>query len=118
LHADVFLAAERGIHQRQALLNAQIGASPTTAPLEAKAAGEHLAEEVLHLREHVSDAALTAASAAFEPGVPELIVDLALLVIREDLVGLVDLFEIRLRLRIPLIPIRMVAQSLAFVGLA
>ena len=53
-----------------------------------------------------------------QPGVPELIVDLALLLVGEDLVGLVARPEFALRGRVPGVAVGVVLQGLALVSLA
>jgi hypothetical protein len=62
--------------------------------------------------------AVEATAARLERRVAELIVSPAFVVVREDLIGLVDLFELGLGGRIPRVPIGMVLQRLALVRLA
>ena len=53
-----------------------------------------------------------------QPGVPELVVDATLLVVRQDLVGLVDLFELGLGRGVPRVSVGVVLQRFAPVRLA
>ena len=53
-----------------------------------------------------------------EPGVPELVVDATLLLVREDLIGLVDLFELGLAGGIPRVSVGVVFQRFPPVRLA
>jgi hypothetical protein len=107
-------ATERGLLEREPLLHAEVTA-PTTARL-AEAPREHLGEEILHVGEDISDA--SAHAAPFEARVSELVVDSTLVPIRQHLVGLVDLLEDGLRLRVTLVAVWVVLQRLALIGLA
>ncbi len=104
-------------------MHAEVGAATLLAlpaaaltPEAEAATGEHLGEEVLHVREDVRSVTAPA-RAALEPGVAELVVNLPLLRVGEDLVGLVAGLELGLRLRIALVPVRVVLQRFALVSL-
>lgn len=58
----------------------------------------------------------TRAARAVQPRVAELIVDAPLLVVGEDLVRLVHLFEFRLRSGVARVPVRMMFERLSTVG--
>src|ERR1700679_690981 len=95
---------------------AQIGAAKHLGAA-ALAAGENVAE---HLAENVAEClagteAPTAAS--FETGVPELVVDGALLRVAEDFVGLLRFLEFMFRVRIVWIAVRMIFHGEPAVGL-
>jgi hypothetical protein len=110
-----------GLRERDALLDPKIvparrASRATTAAEPEASAGEHLAEEILHVREHVAHARVV--PAALEARVAELVVGLALLIVRQDLVGLVHFLEASLGLGVARVPIRVVLHGLFSVGLA
>ena len=75
---------------------ARLDARPALAPAAAEAT-EAAAEEIGELRQDVLDAGEALEAGRARPGVPILIVELALLRIGEHLIGLGELLEARLR---------------------
>ena len=114
---DLTLDAEGRLAEAQPGLHAEVSTpSLTSLPAAEPATGEHLGEEVLHVREDVARALESAAT--LEASVAELVVDLALLVVGEDLVGLVAGTELGIGRRVARVSIRVVLQGLALVRLA
>src|SRR5579859_6402185 len=112
---DLGVGAEHGLFEIELQLVAQIGAAKYLRPA-ALPAGENIAE---HFTQDVAEGlagAEAAAAAAFESGMPELIVDRPLLRVAEDLVGLLGLFEFMFRFRIR-IAVRMILHGEAAIGL-
>jgi hypothetical protein len=114
---DVFLATESRFAERKPHLNPEILPSSNPSGLAATA-GEHLGEEVLHVREDVAHAPVepTAAHAAFETCMAKLVVNPSFVVVGQNLVRLVDFFEKPLRLGIALVAIRVMLEGFLLVG--
>jgi hypothetical protein len=98
-------------------LHAEITATPLRSAAETEpAAREHLGEEILHVGEDIADASSTAHPATLEPGVPEAVVDGALLLVRKDLVGLVGRLELPLGFAVALVTVGVVLEGFPLVG--
>ena len=103
LELQLPLAAERGLLEGEAQLGADVGAArglvrgPASEARAPEATAEDVAEDVLEVAEDVADVA-KAGSAAREPLVPVAVVELALLRVAQDRVGLGDGLEPLLRL--------------------
>ncbi len=98
---------------------AQVGAAGggVAAAAAAGELAEHLVENVGEARGEVEAVVGRTSAAALEGGMTEAVVGRALLLVLEDVVGFVDLFELVLAGRVARIAVRMILHSELAVGL-
>src|SRR5690606_19936827 len=118
-HADLGRLALEAVFQRDLEIVAQVGTAIGARAPAAGAAAHELAEQVgedVGTRREVEAGTGTAAPSALERGMAVLVVGRALLVVLEDVVGLVDFLELLLGLLVARIAIRVILHGQLAVG--